>query len=43
MTGKGDISWKDIKKVKGIKKWYVTWKTFKKLFKRKYLSQHYYE
>ena len=31
------------KKVKGIKERYVTWKTFKKLFKRKYLSEQYYE
>ena len=31
------------KKVKGIKERYVTWKTFKNLFKRKYLSEQYYE
>ena len=27
------------KKVKGIKERYVTWKTFKKIFKIKYLSK----
>ena len=43
MTGKIDIWWQDIKKVKGIKERYVTWKTFKKLFKIKYLSEQYYE
>ena len=37
MTGKEDIWCKDIKKVKGTKPRYVMWKTFKKLFKRKYL------
>ena len=31
------------KKVKGIKERYVTWKTFKKHFKIKYLSEQYYE
>ena len=39
LIGKEDIWWKDIKKVKGIKERYVTWKFFKKLFKRKYLSE----
>ena len=43
MTGKVDIWWQDIKKVRGIKERYVTWKLFKKLFKRKYLSEQYYE
>ena len=43
MTRKEDIWWQDIKKVKGIKERYVTWKTFKKFFKRKYLSEKYYE
>ena len=43
LTGKADIWWQDIQKVKGIKERYVTWKTFKKLFKGKYLSEQYYE
>ena len=43
MTRKEDIWWQDIKKVKGIKERYVTWKKFKKLFKRKYLFEQYYE
>ena len=36
LTGKVDIWWKNIKKVKGIKESYLTWKTFKKIFKRNY-------
>ena len=43
MTGKVHIWWKDIKKVKGIKESYVTWKTLKNHFKRKYMSEQYYE
>ena len=43
LTEKAYIWWQDIKKVKGIKERYVTWKTFKKLFKIKYLSEQYYE
>ena len=43
LTGKENIWWQDMKKAKGIKERYVTWKTFKKLFKRKYLSKQYYE
>ena len=39
LTGKADIWWQHIKRVKGIKERYVTWKTFK----RKYLSEKYYE
>ena len=43
LTGKADIWWQDIKMVNGIKEIYVTWKTFKNIFKRKYLSEQYYE
>ena len=43
LTGKSYIWWQYMKKVKGIKERYVTWKTFKKLFKRKYLLEQYYE
>ena len=39
LIGKEDIWQKDIKKVKGIKERHVTWKTIKKLFKKKYLSE----
>ena len=38
LTGKEDIWWQDINKIKKIKERYVTWKTFKKLFKINYLS-----
>ena len=41
LTGKDDIWWQDIKRVKNIKEKYVTW-TFKKYFKRIFLSQQYY-
>ena len=37
------IQWQDIKKIKGIKERHVTQKTFKKHFKRNYLSKQYYE
>ena len=43
MTGKVDIWWKDINKVKEIKERYVTWKTFTNHFKRKHPSEQYYE
>ena len=32
LIGKEDIWWQDLKKVKGIKKNFVTWKNFKKIF-----------
>ena len=43
LTRKEDILWQDIKKVKCIKKRYVTWRTFKKHFKQKYLLELYYK
>ena len=43
LKGKAYIWWQEINKVKGIKEHYVTWRTFKKHFKRKYLSKQYYE
>ena len=43
LTRKIDIRWQDIKKVKGLKERYVTSKTFKNNFKRKYTSEQYYE
>ena len=39
LTGKADIWQQDLNKVKGIKEIYVTWKTFKNIFKIKYLSE----
>ena len=33
LTRKEDIWWQDIKKIKGIKERYLTWKIFKKHFK----------
>ena len=35
LTGKVDIWWKNIKKLKGINERYVTWETFKQHFKIK--------
>lgn len=43
LTGKVDIWWQDVKKVKNIKEKYVTWKVFKKYFKRKYILEQYFE
>ena len=43
LTRKTDIWWQDIKKVKGIKERYVTWKIFKKLFKESFKFEQYYE
>ena len=43
MTQKTYIWWKDIKKFKGIKEIYVTWKTLKRKFKIKYMSEQFYE
>ena len=43
LTGKADIQWKDIKRVKNIKEKYLTSRIFKKYFKRNFLSEQYYE
>ena len=43
LTEKVDTWWQDIKRVKNIKEKYVTWRTFKKYFKIKFLSEQYYE
>ena len=40
---KDDIWWKDIKRFKNLKEKYVTWRTFKKYLKRKFLSEEYFE
>ena len=46
LTGKPDIWWQDIKRVKNIREKYVTWRTFKKYFKSFilfYFEQYYKE
>ena len=43
LTGNDDIWWQDIKRVKSLKEKYLTWRVFKKYFKRKLLSEQYYE
>ena len=43
LTGKVDIWWQDLKRVKGIMKKNINWSTFKKYFKKKFLSEEYYE
>ena len=36
LTGKADIWWQDIKRVKNLKEKYLTWRVFKKYFKMKF-------
>jgi len=43
LTGKADIWWQDLKRMKWIKERGVTWSNFKKYFKKQYLSEQYYE
>ena len=43
LLGKADIWWQDLKRVKGIKEKEVNWSTFKRYFKKKFLSGQYYE
>ena len=43
LTGKADIWWEDLKRVKNISEKYITWRTFKKYFIRKYLFDQYFE
>jgi hypothetical protein len=43
LIGKEDIWWQDIKRIKNIKERKITWKTFKRYFKKQYLSEQYYE
>jgi hypothetical protein len=40
LTEKEDIWWQDIKRVKNIKERKITWKTFKRYFKKQYLSNN---
>ena len=41
LTGKDDIWWQDIKRVKTLKEKYLTWRFFKKYFKIKFLYEQY--
>ena len=43
LSGKAYIWWQDLKRVKGIKEKNVNWSTFKRYFKKKFLSEQYYE
>ena len=43
LTGKADIWWQDLKRVKGIREKNINWSTCKKYFKNKFLSKQYYE
>ena len=43
LTGKADIQWKDIKRVKNIKEKYLTSRVFKNYFKMMFLSEQYYK
>ena len=43
LTGKTNIWWQDLKRVKGIREKNINWSTFKKYFKKKFLSEQYYE
>ena len=43
IMGKAYIWWQDLKIVKGIREKNINWRTFKKYFKNKFLSEQYYE
>ena len=43
LSGKAGIWWQDLKRVKGIKEKNVNWSTFKRHFKKKIMSEQYYE
>ena len=43
LIGKADIWWQEIKRVKGIKEKNINSSTFKKYFKKNFLSEQYYE
>ena len=43
LSGKADIWWQDLKRVKAIKEKEVNQSTFKRYFKNKFLSEQYYE
>ena len=43
LTGKADIWWQDLKRVKDIKEKNINQSTFKKYFKKNFLSEQYYQ
>ena len=43
LKDKVDIWWEDVKNVKGIHEEDFTWHAFERLFKKKYLSERYYD
>lgn len=43
LRGKENIWWEDVKNVKGIQEEELTWDEFNKIFKKKYLSERYYD
>ena len=43
LSGKANIWWQDLKRVKGIKEKNVNWSTFKRYFRKKFLFEQYYE
>ena len=43
LKGKADIWWEYVCNFKGIHEEYLSWHAFKRLFKKKYLSERYYD
>jgi len=43
LKGKENIWWEDLKHVRGIKTKELSWHEFKRLFRKKYLSDRYYD
>ena len=43
LSGKAALWWQEAKIVNGIRSKELSWKTFKKLFKKKYMSVRYYD
>jgi hypothetical protein len=43
LNGKASIWWEDLRNVKGIHEKDLSWKQFEKYFKKKYLSEKYYD
>jgi hypothetical protein len=43
LNGKASILWQDLKNVKGIHEEDLSWKHFEKKFKKKYLSEKYFD
>jgi len=43
LKGKADIWWEDVKNIKDIYEEEFTWREFETLFRKKYLSERYYD